>query len=406
MPLVTDGDRIIVNPLGATVAITGPVRVPAIYELAPGQPGMTAASLIAMAGGYTVRGRYDLTLIGLGADGRTNMSNLSNDRTLVRDSDVLIVRNTADQTADRATLQAGASNGFSGTYAAPSTRLSSMLRAPGVLGDDPYPLFAVISRRDPVSLLRTLIAVTPTAVMAGRQDFSLQSDDIVHTFTRTEAVELIRAVSWFDERRRRLVDRVQTAGSIPLLGRPEELPPRQNLQGMGGEPNRDPLSVDADNNADPQRSGPNQFAGTDEPSNRGNAAIGYDGWNFNDNSVYNNNATYNDNSGYYDGYAYDPESPSNTNNNRPGSNNAFGDTGQGNGGVESLALSAGGGSTFGRGDSVGGNATSASGTNDPRAALRQPRPDPTARYRRELSRVQRLADSLKVEPATETVLAA
>lgn len=399
LPLVTDGDRIIVNPLGATVAITGPVRVPAIYELAPGQPGMTAASLIAMAGGYTVRGRYDLTLIGLGADGRTNMSNLSNDRTLVRDSDVLIVRNTADQTADRATLQAGASNGFSGTYAAPSTRLSSMLRAPGVLGDDPYPLFAVISRRDPVSLLRTLIAVTPTAVMAGRQDFSLQSDDIVHTFTRTEAVELIRAVSWFDERRRRLVDRVQTAGSIPLLGRPEELPPRQNLQGMGDDPNRDPLSVDADNNADPQRSGPNQFAGTDEPSNRGNAANGYDGWNFNDNSVYNNNATYNDNSGYYDGYAYDPESPSNTNNNRPGSNNAFGDTGQGNGGVESLALSAGGGSTFGRGDIVSGNATSASGTNDPRAALRQPRPDPTARYRRELSRVQRLADSLKVEPA-------
>jgi protein involved in polysaccharide export with SLBB domain len=399
LPLVTDGDRIIVNPLGATVAITGPVRVPAIYELAPGQPGMTAASLIAMAGGYTVRGRYDLTLIGLGADGRTNMSNLSNDRTLLRDSDVLIVRNTADQTTDRATLQAGAGNGFTGTYAAPSTRLSSMLRAPGVLGDDPYPLFAVISRRDPVSLLRTLVAVTPSAVMAGRQDFSLQSDDIVHTFTRTEAVDLIRAISWFDERRRRLVDRVQTPGSIPLLGRPEELPPRPNRQEMGDDPNRDPLAADAEGNVDPQRSGPNQFAGTDASSSRINAANGIDGGIFNDNSVYNNNATYNDNSGYYDGYAFDPANPSNTNNNRGGGNNAFGETGQGSGGVESLALSSGGGSTFGRGDIVGGNVTSTSGANDPRAMLRQPRPDPTARYRRELSRVQRLADSLKVEPA-------
>jgi protein involved in polysaccharide export with SLBB domain len=385
LPLVTDGDRIIVNPLGATVAITGPVRVPAIYELAPGQPGMTAASLIAMAGGYTVRGRYDLTLIGLGADGRTNMSNLSSDRALVRDSDVLIVRNTADQTADRATLQAGPSNGFSGTYAAPSTRLSSMLRAPGVLGDDPYPLFAVISRRDPVSLLRTLVAVTPSAVMAGRQDFSLQSDDIVHTFTRTEAVDLIRAISWFDERRRRLVDAVQTPGSIPLLGRPEELPPRQNRPDMGGDPNRDPLSAEADGNADPQRSGPNRFAGTDDSSNRGNASN--DGGNFNEYTAYNNTATYNDNSGYYDGYAYDPASPLSTNTNRP-------ETGQGNAGDESLT---GGGSGFGRAD--GGNAASTGGANDPRNALRQPRPDPTARYRRELSRVQRLADALKVEPA-------
>jgi protein involved in polysaccharide export with SLBB domain len=390
LPLVTDGDRIIVNPLGATVAITGPVRVPAIYELAPGQPGMTAASLIAMAGGYTVRGRYDLTLIGLGADGRTNMSNLSNDRALVRDSDVLIVRNTADQTTDRATLQAGASNGFTGTYSAPSTRLSSMLRAPGVLGDDPYPLFAVISRRDPVSLLRTLVAVTPSAVMAGRQDFSLQSDDIVHTFTRTEAVDLIRAISWFDERRRRLVDSVQTPGFIPLLGRPEELPPRPNRQDMGDDPNRD---------ADPQRSGPNQFAGTDASSTPGNVANGFDGGNFNDNALYNNNATYNDNSGYYDGYAYDPASPLNANSNRTGSNSGSGENGQSSAGVESLAFSAGGGSGFGRSDVIGGNVASTGGATDPRNALRQPRPDPTARYRLELSRVQRLADALKVEPA-------
>lgn len=399
LPLITDGDRIIVNPLGATVAITGPVRVPAIYELAPGQPGMTAASLIAMAGGYTVRGRYDLTLIGLGADGRTNMSNLSNDRALVRDSDVLIVRNTADQTTDRATLQAGTSNGFSGTYAAPSTRLSSMLRAPGVLGDDPYSLFAVISRRDPVSLLRTLVAITPAAVMAGRQDFTLQSDDIVHTFTRTEAVELIRAISWFEERRRRLTARVQTSGAIPLLGRPEELPPRQNRQGMGDDLNRD--ITWADGNADMRRSNSNAFPDTDGSSNRGNALNGYEGGNFNENTVYNNNATYNDNSGYYDGYAYDPASPLNTNNDRAGTSNGgeFGDSGQRSSGVESLAFSAGGGAGFGRNEGMGGESAANAGAGDLRSGQRQTRPDPTARYRRELSRVQRLADALKVEPS-------
>ena len=397
LPLVTDGDRIIVNPLGATVAITGPVRVPAIYELAPGQPGMTAASLIAMAGGYTVRGRYDLTLIGLGADGRTNMSNLSNDRILVRDSDVLIVRNTADQTADRATLQAGASNGFTGTYAAPSTRLSSMLRAPGVLGDDPYPLFAVISRRDPISLLRTLVAVTPSAVMAGRQDFSLQSDDIVHTFTRTEAVDLIRAISWFDERRRRLLDRVQSAGSVPLLGRPEELPPRQNRQDGNGDQNRDLMSADAGGNSDLLRNNENGSPSNDGANSSGNPANGYERDNFTENNVYTSGATYNGSSGYYDGYAYDPASPQNMNGNQAAPNGRAGDTG--NAGIESLALQPGEGSNFGRSDIVGGGAAVPGATNDARNAQRMARPDPAARYRRELSRVQRLADALKVEPA-------
>lgn len=394
LPLVTDGDRIIVNPLGATVAITGPVRVPAIYELAPGQPGMMAASLIAMAGGYTVRGRYDLTLIGLGADGRTNMSNLSNDRALVRDSDVLIVRNTADQTTDRATLQAGTSNGFSGTYAAPSTRLSSMLRAPGVLGDDPYPLFAVISRRDPVSLLRTLVAVTPAAVMAGRQDFSLQSDDIVHTFTRTEAVELIRAINWFDDRRRQLADGAKTAGFIPLLGRPEELPPRLNRRDGTADPNGGDLATETGGNAYPLPSGATNFSGAVS----GNSANSSDGRGLNENNIYNNNSDYNEGGGYYDGFAYDPASPLNASPDQIQAGNGFGDAGQRISGGDSAAFPASGASGSGSVGNVPG-ASALGGVSDLRTAQRLSRPDPTTRYRRELGRVQRLADALKVEPA-------
>lgn len=392
LPLLTDGDRIIVNPLGATVAITGPVRVPAIYELAPGQPGMTAASLIAMAGGYTVRGRYDLTLIGLGADGRTQMSNLSNDRAMVRDSDVLIVRNSADQTTDRATLQAGAGNGFSGTYAAPSTRLSSMLRAPGVLGDDPYPLFAVISRRDPVSLLRTLVAVTPSAVMAGRQDFSLQSDDIIHTFTRTEAVELIRAITWFDDRRRQLADGVKTSGPIPLLGRPEELPPRQNQQNMIADRNSGVLASDTGSNAYPLPSSATTFSDTSS----GNSASSFDSRNLNENNIYNSNSTYNESSGYYDGYAYDP-ARLNASRDQAAASNRFGEPEQSNTDGDSAAFPAFAGSGIGSGGNVPG-ASAMGGANDLRNAQRLGRPDPTTRYRREFSRVQRLADALKVEP--------
>ena len=356
LPLVTDGDRIIVNPLGATVAITGPVRVPAIYELAPGRPGMTAASLIAMAGGYSVRGRYDLTLIGLGADGRTQMSSLPNDRALVRDSDVLIVRTTAEQTAGRATLQAGTTNGFSGTYAAQATRLSDMLRAPGMLGDDPYPLFAVISRRDPVSLLRTLIAVTPSAVMAGRQDYSLQSDDIVHSFSRSEAVDLINALTWFGTHRTEQDKKIHEEGEPPLLGKPDEIPPLPN-------------------------SGRSNEAGAETPAasvvNRSEDAANELG-----------TVGYYDNTSVDDGY----------------------DNGGGINSTSGLADATTGG--FGGGmpgfgvDPLAGlpatrTALSGQGAGRDSVISRNQsgiRPDPAARYRRELGRIQRLADALKTEP--------
>ncbi len=391
-PLLTDGDRLIVSPLGATVAIAGPVRIPGIYELAPGQSGMTAAALVTMAGGYTVRGQYDLALIGLAADGRTQLSDISSDRTLVRDSDVLIVRGTAEQTVGRATLQAGAANSFNGTYATQAARLSEMLRAPGVMGDDPYPLFAVISRRDPTTLLRTLVPITPAAVLSGRQDFTLQSDDIVHTFTRTEAVNLINAINWFDERRGRQDDRIQREGEAPLLGKPEDLPPAQprprNRNNRGQDEAGTGVGPSSSEIADEERR--NDY--TDAYVRTGDSnMLGVE--------EFNNGAGYNDGTGYGVG---------------PGYNTGFDNSGYN----ESAALA---GSMNGMPPGAGsggqvdpatlGLAGSSAGYNNSGAAVPQPvvpgvatqpapvRPDPAARYRRELGRVQRLADSLKIEPA-------
>ena len=391
-PLLTDGDRLIVSPLGATVAIAGPVRIPGIYELAPGQSGMTAAALITMAGGYTVRGRYDLALIGLAPDGRTQLSDLPNDRTLVRDSDVLIVRAMAEQTVGRATLQGGAAGSFNGTYATQSGRLSEMLRAPGILGEDPYPLFAVISRRDPTTLLRTLVPITPAAVLSGRQDFTLQSDDIVHTFTRTEAVNLINAINWFDERRNRQDDKIQREGEAPLLGKPEDLPPAQprprdrnnrgqDEAGTGVFQNSAEVAAEERRNDYTDayvRTGDNNMLGAEE---------------------FNNSAGYNDGTGYGVGSGYNTgfdNSGYNNNAALAGSMNGV-PPGAGAGGeVDPATLGLSGGAT----------SFNNSGTTVPQAAVpgvaTQPalvRPDPAARYRRELGRVQRLADSLKVEPA-------
>ena len=385
-PLLTDGDRVIVSPLGSTVAIAGPVRIPGIYELAPGQSGMSASALISMAGGYVVRGRYDLSLIGLAADGRTQLSDIPNDKALVRDSDILIVRGTAEQTTGRATLQAGAINSFNGNYPAQAGRLSEMLRSPGVLGDDPYPLFAIISRRDPTTLLRTLVAITPAAVMSGRQDFTLQSDDVVHTFTRTEAVNLINAINWFDERRNRQDDKIQREGQAPLLGKPEDLPPAQPRP-RNRNINRDEAIAAGLTNV--------ELAAEERRNEYNDAYVRTEDNNMLGAEEFNSSAGYNDGTGY--GVAPDY----NTGFDNTDYNNNAALSG-GMNGVPPGAGAAGGRDPATVGLVAGSAASAMPAAAAPGAPVVQEapvRPDPAARYRRELGRVQRLADSLKVEPS-------
>jgi polysaccharide export outer membrane protein len=183
---LADGDRILVTPLGKTVAVTGLVRRPGIYELASRQPSISASGLLALAGGLEVRGNYRLAAMRIDAQGRSELSALASSAGAIRDSEILFVQLGADQTTSQATLSGGV--GLAGAYPIISgTRLSDVLKAPGALGQNPYTLFGIISRRDPRTMLRTLVAFTPVSVLGGGEDQALQSDDIIHPFTLKEA---------------------------------------------------------------------------------------------------------------------------------------------------------------------------------------------------------------------------
>jgi protein involved in polysaccharide export with SLBB domain len=68
MPL-RDGDRLFVPPLGATVAVAGPVKRPGIYELPPGGGPLSAAELRDLAGGSLRPGQGRLLRFGIGPTG-------------------------------------------------------------------------------------------------------------------------------------------------------------------------------------------------------------------------------------------------------------------------------------------------------------------------------------------------
>ena len=183
---LADGDRIVVPPLGPTVAVAGLVRRPGIYELPARAGGMTARALLALAGGQEVRGRYRLSVQRIEQDGRVALASLQNDNSVVRDSEILRVELGGDLPATQATLSGG--TGLAGQYAITTgTKLSDVVRAPGALGSSPYPLFGLIVRKDPRTLLRTLFAFTPVAVLNGAEDQVLQSDDVIRPLSQNEA---------------------------------------------------------------------------------------------------------------------------------------------------------------------------------------------------------------------------
>ncbi len=183
---LADGDRILVPALGRTVAVAGLVRQPGIYELPGRQSNLPVRTLLGLAGGQEVRGRYRLSVLRVRADGQTAMEPLSGDAGTVGDSEILFVQLGADQSTSQATLSG--STGLAGQYAVQSgTRLSDVLRAPGALGATPYTLFGIIIRRDPHSYLRTPKAFSPVAVLNGREDQPLQSDDVIRVLSINEA---------------------------------------------------------------------------------------------------------------------------------------------------------------------------------------------------------------------------
>jgi protein involved in polysaccharide export with SLBB domain len=183
---LADGDHVIVPPLGSTMAVTGLVRRPGIYELPPDRRSISVRDATALAGGEEVRGNYRLSVLRIRQDGQSQLVPVAGQNGSVGDSEILFVQLGADRTVSQATLSGG--TGLAGSYpVASGTKLSDIMNAPGALGPSPYTPFGIIVRTDPQTQLRQLTAFTPVAVRNGREDLTVQGDDIVRVLSVNES---------------------------------------------------------------------------------------------------------------------------------------------------------------------------------------------------------------------------
>ncbi|HWC64425.1 MAG TPA: SLBB domain-containing protein [Rhizomicrobium sp.] len=221
---LADGDRILVPPLGRTVSVTGLVRRPGIYELPSGATSIRAKALLTLAGGLELRGRYRLSVLRVGDNGNSRMTPLADDNGLIGDSEILFAQLGADQTVSQATLSGDAP--LAGQYAiSEGTKLSEVLKSPGGLPAAPYTLFGIIARKDPRTLLRTLLAFTPVAVLNGSEDQPLKSDDIIRVLSVNEVRLLTNTVRLYNQRQA-----AEQAAIRNPLAQPETAPPPAAVQ--------------------------------------------------------------------------------------------------------------------------------------------------------------------------------
>jgi len=190
---LTEGDRIVVPPIGGTVAITGLVSRPGIYELPQGSSRMGARALMELAGGMQIAGAKRLTKLELQADGRTRMVSLPSEGS-VANGEVLFVDANRSSTSARVSLDGAVT--VPGVHALGNTStLSGLLRDPDDLNPSAYTLFAVIVRHDPKSNFIKMIPFSVKGVFDGTENLKLIDNDDVYVFSTTEIQNLATAAA-------------------------------------------------------------------------------------------------------------------------------------------------------------------------------------------------------------------
>lgn len=189
--VLRDGDRIIVPPIGATIAVTGDVKQAGIFELQSVHSRAQSISLneaLAIAGGPLGGGDYRFTMM----HGDGDIVNLGyNSSDIISDGAVINVLRATDRLANGIELK-----GYSrrnGVYDLDNAgTLQELMGDSHIFGDDTYPLIGVISRVNRDSLTRNLMAFSPQAIAQNADDRQLEPGDDIYLFSNNDINNIIK----------------------------------------------------------------------------------------------------------------------------------------------------------------------------------------------------------------------
>lgn len=196
-----DGDRLIVPPLGPTIAVAGGVKRPGIYEILPALKGMKHApeksseflsmqEALDMAGGLVSPGNNRFMKLGLHRNGQETVETITDPFTpALNDGSILMVARADDKRAGLVELVGHTRQ--PGLHPLSSSKtLAALLSDRSMFGADIYPLIGAIERWDDERMARIFLDFPPILVAQGQYDQELKDGDIVHLFSRSQMMAL------------------------------------------------------------------------------------------------------------------------------------------------------------------------------------------------------------------------
>lgn len=192
-----EGDRLLIPPIGPTVAVTGDVKQPAIFEILAKEQSnwnkpenrsekLSLNTLLGLSGGVMSPADHRYLILSIGNDGSESVVEVSDPfKSVFGDGSILMVSRAEEKR--RGTVELVGSVRAPGLHSIQKSRsLSSLLPDTGILEDDVYPLIGLIERWNEQSLSPEFITFSPLQVIHGAFDMQLQEGDKTHLFSRED----------------------------------------------------------------------------------------------------------------------------------------------------------------------------------------------------------------------------
>ncbi len=196
-----DGDRIIIPPIGPTVAVAGEMKRPGIYEILPVIKGMrhqpkqssenlSLNEMLELGGGVLAPGQNRFLRLDVTKEGREMVDEIHDPfKPQFGDGAVLMLSKGQEKRASTVELVGHTRRpGLHALHEVPT--LADLLNNDQVLGPKAYPLIGVIERWDDKQLTTKLVDFPLLLVLKGEYDRKLQDGDIVHLFSRRQIATL------------------------------------------------------------------------------------------------------------------------------------------------------------------------------------------------------------------------
>lgn len=171
-----DGDRVVVPSIGSTVAISGQVKRPGIFELSEGRTHAHLEKLLGLAGGPIRPTGNIYSHMAFETTGKMRINDYTNADIEIGEGEIIRVRYR--QNVQTNTVQLLGHVRIQGPRSLSTTStIHNLIEDTESLKDNPYLLFAILETTDPATHSRRLFPVNLQSILERKQDYALRDQD-------------------------------------------------------------------------------------------------------------------------------------------------------------------------------------------------------------------------------------